>query len=693
MLGQRVPTVRFLPTDYMDEKDVIAARAASDVVPIIDRNNKFALLNLRAAYLQYTHGICGFYTRYLESGSRFGWKQEPDIELQKVKLEDAFWQCPLCIQNFPPELVERAGLFSPRCPRCHRPFDEDNFVPPNYAEIPMVRGTIQTPRGQEVITVHGGLELRLPAWAGTIDNMPYLGCVYEVHRAQLLATYGDRAKNIQGGYGSGPYDTWDRFARLALYEPTVSYYSTSNQNLVTFKQYWLTPDSFFLLSEQKRDALLKIFPDGAYIAFAMPDRLLDARNERLKDHWVICQGMEGPGTYTPALGMSAISVQKRYNVIHNFIMEWLEYAAAGFTFVNSSFLSSEALTQTRRAPGMIFPLRVPMNVPMENVLKETQPQPLAGQIFQYAETLESVGEFVTSAVPTVSGGTEAELKPTTYLADRESAMGRLYIPWLHLRTSWADVVLQAVKEFARWRTDDERYALFGPRGEIEGKQIIINDLQGDFEAYPETNENFPVLWHQLQAMVMQLMQSPMGESIFTNLNNIQFLKETLQLPDVYIPGEDDKVKQQQEISILLTQRPVPQMNPQTGQQTFAPSIPIDPFEDNHLVHAETVKAWAVSPIGIEVRKANPLGYLNVIAHGKMHEAFLKQQEMQNAQMQQMTGQAPHAPGARVAGSERGAAHGPRNVPPRRNPQENSTGQAQAKMAEIQAQIGRTGMPQ
>lgn len=633
VLGQKVPSTKFLPQDYRRESDVIAARAAGDVVPLICRNNKAPLLNLRAVYALYTGGLVAGYTRYLEDGSMFGWKDDPEVQMQKVKIAEEGFECPGCHQFSALDQIhpaEQTGQMG--CPNCMAPITETNYSPPQFVDAPVVSSVKKVPRGQELITLHGILELRLPPWVQEQRDCPYLGLVHEVHISQLKGTYGDRAKNLQGGYGSGPYDTWDRFARLALIEPTVSYYSTSNQNLVTFKRYWLRPDAFYMVENDaknkdgkgKRDQLLEIFPDGAYIAFADPTYLLDARNERMDDHWRICRAMEGAGMYTPSLGSSSISVQKRYNTLHNFIMEWVEYAAAGTgTFVNANLINVRALSNMRKSPGLIYPIRVPAGSDIGRNIYEARPGAIANEVFKYADSLQSLGQFMTSAVPTVTGGTEQSLKPTTYLADREQALGRLYVPWLHLRTFWAETLCLAVKEFARWRTEDEQYSVFGPRGDAEGREIRLEDLQGNFDAYPETDEAFPVLWHQMQSAFMQLMQSadPRIQEILGDSENISFAKSMLGLPDIYVPGEDDRIKQKQEIVMLLQGAPVQVTNAQTGQMELLPSIPIDPFEDNHPEHEDTVKKWAVSAVGLRAKTENPNGYHNVIAHGVAHQKF------------------------------------------------------------------------
>lgn len=106
-----------------------------------------------------------------------------------------------------------------------------------------------------------------------------------------------------------------------------------------------------------------------------------------------------------------------------------------------------------------YPLRMGINQPIANVLKEGQPGQIAGEVFRYGDALQSQGEFITGAVPTVSGGTEQSLKPTTYISDKESALGRMFTAWLHLKFFWAGLMCKSVKDYARWAGNATRDAV------------------------------------------------------------------------------------------------------------------------------------------------------------------------------------------------------------------------------------------
>src|SRR5512146_728200 len=364
ILGQKVPNVVFLPEDYQNEDDVIAARAASDVVPLIERNNDVPVLNMRTIYYLYCDGIVGGYVRYVVDGDRFGFKEEKEFELVSKKIAKPHYECANCGHygvsdededeqsggvnqagdtfpslgaskaspmgmlggmqplgsvssmgsigpmgdQFAPQKemprVSGAFTFAPKqasgqtCEKCGKPLTPDEMFESEEGEVPRVKSVKRIPKGQELITIHGGLELRLPPWLRYQGDYPYLGMAHEEHLSQLRATYGQRARFLQGGTG-GPYDTWDRFARLMLTEPYGgAYYSLANQNLVTTKSYWFRPSSFYRLGEDERQKLLEIFPHGAYFKYGNENRLLDARDENMDDHWTICHAIEGAANYS-----------------------------------------------------------------------------------------------------------------------------------------------------------------------------------------------------------------------------------------------------------------------------------------------------------------------------------------------------------------------------------------------------------
>ena len=96
VLSQDVPSVRFYPQSPQSLVDIAAARAASDVAELIERNNQVENLLTSIGYFLWTDGKLGAYVRYVEDGQRFGFRDEEVLEAIEVPLGADVWVCPGC---------------------------------------------------------------------------------------------------------------------------------------------------------------------------------------------------------------------------------------------------------------------------------------------------------------------------------------------------------------------------------------------------------------------------------------------------------------------------------------------------------------------------------------------------------------------------------------------------------------------
>ncbi|MGC0774490.1 MAG: hypothetical protein WB543_16270, partial [Candidatus Acidiferrum sp.] len=76
VLSQDVPSVRFYPQSAQSLEDIGAARAASDVAELVERNNEVENLLTSIGYFLWTDGKLGAYVRYVADGQRFGFHEE-----------------------------------------------------------------------------------------------------------------------------------------------------------------------------------------------------------------------------------------------------------------------------------------------------------------------------------------------------------------------------------------------------------------------------------------------------------------------------------------------------------------------------------------------------------------------------------------------------------------------------------------
>src|SRR5690242_1614500 len=96
VLSQDVPSVRFYPQSAQSLVDIAAAKAASDVAELVERNNHVEQLLTSIGYFLWTDGKLGAYVRYVADGQRFGFREQEILAGVEIPLGPDVWTCPGC---------------------------------------------------------------------------------------------------------------------------------------------------------------------------------------------------------------------------------------------------------------------------------------------------------------------------------------------------------------------------------------------------------------------------------------------------------------------------------------------------------------------------------------------------------------------------------------------------------------------
>jgi hypothetical protein len=96
VLSQDVPSVRFYPQSAQSLDDIGAARAATSVADLIERNNEVVNLLSTIGYFLWTDGKLGAYVRYVADGQRFGFHEEQLFAALEIPLGEDKYVCPNC---------------------------------------------------------------------------------------------------------------------------------------------------------------------------------------------------------------------------------------------------------------------------------------------------------------------------------------------------------------------------------------------------------------------------------------------------------------------------------------------------------------------------------------------------------------------------------------------------------------------
>jgi len=515
------------------------------------------------------------------------------------------------------------------CPQCGAALRDADVtaaetVRAETVRVPRRAGAERVPNGQEVISIVGALELKTPLWAREQHEFPYLIWGIEAHISKLKAAYPHVAEKIVAG-GLGGDQEYERIARLTVAQGSTMIEQTGDvlANLVTFQRAWLRPWAFYAIDDQQtREQLLKLFPDGCYVAFA-GETYCESRNESMDDHWRVLHAMPGDGQDRPALGESLISVQERLNDLANIAIETYEYGIPS-TFVDSEIIDLDALEEQTSAPGAMYPVHPRPGQPVGAGFYASPQAVLSPDMLRHmADLFGPVAQFLSGSFPALFGGEMENQKTATgYAMARDQAMGRLGLPWGRIRRFYSDLMLLALECFRRNRVEDLELPVVSSSGDWSAETIHLADLAGRVRVYPEADENFPVSWTQQRQALFQLMQlmgnDPAFQQAMSDPENMAVLKRLAGLDDLALPGDEARVKQFREIERLLLEPPQVFTDSLTGAIRVEPSIRPDVFADDHAAELATCRRWMSSDDGQRAKLANPQGFANVRAHAMAH---------------------------------------------------------------------------
>jgi len=643
-----VPPVRCFPEDADDPLDLLTARAGDQIAKKVYKHNEVSLLWLHSLFVYCTEGMVACYN-YPESKEEYGQFEENFYE--EVPEEHEIITCPNCGYEFEDNIVEAgapAGIIEGEeiCPQCGEiiaPQVERNTL---YISQ-LIRKEFKN-KTRQCLEAYGGLYVRIPVYARKQSDCPYINYDYETHYVNVVDKYEHlREKfngNPQGVYD--PYEAWGRLSPQYLGEYPV--------NNITCRNWWLRAKCFNVLQEEECDILMKKYPNGVKVILAN-DEVAAIEVEDLDKRWTLTYNPMSDYLQHDPIGLLLVSVQEITNDLVSLTIQTIEHGI-GQTFVDPKVLNLNAYKQMETIPGGLYPTKS-TNRPLSEGFFEVKTATLSQEVLPFGQEVQQMGQLVSGALPSLFGGAMQEQKTASgYAMSRAQALQRLQNTWKMFTIWWTKIFEKVIPLYIESIQEDERDVQLSPSGGFINILIRKADLEGKIGKIElEANENLPLTWSQRKDTVFQLLQTN-NEQILSYLGapeNLTILREALGLDDFYIPGEDDRNKQFEEIKLLLNSEPIlmppsidpmmGQMNPEMMQDPMAqqammpqeiPSVDVDPDIDNHQIEFEICRSWLVSDAGRLAKKENPEGYTNVLLHAKQHLMFVQQAMMAEQQAMQ-----------------------------------------------------------
>lgn len=578
--SENVPGVPFHPEDPTRREDIEAAKGATSASELIARWNDAPMLMSKFSYHGFTGGLMASYVREIVDGQRFGYEIDPQTG-QQTKI----------------------------------------------------------PKSRPVITALGALDISVPMWAESQNEMDYLAWFVDMPRSKVNATYPWLAGKVPA---SGDIRDDDLLARLFRSSIRGNIYPSMPQDamddIVTVLRLWLRPSTFWYIEETElRQKLIDMFPDGALVQYA-GGMYAASINENLDDHWAVDCATEGRGLARPGVGESFIEPQDQINVLSNLFHEYLVYGIPPI-FHDGKALNKEAVQLMTAKPSQFVPVNLRDQIAAVTDMFWSPP---AAQVPQaLIERLDSlageIGQFLTGIYPALVGsGAEGAVKNTKggMEIQLQQAMGRIAFFYRRVKSLYQRTMYNAVREFANNRDRDVALASSDP----SKKPQAIDPLKirkGNFNVYPEADEGYPTTFADKKAMAQNLLalakDVPALQADMEVPSNQEWLKSVYGADDWVSQGAAARLKQLKEIEELTA--PGAQVEPIKDQNEPDPmkaaivgvqsSVPIRPLDDD-AAEFGTCAEWATSDAGMEMAIENPEGYENVMQHASEHKRRMQQ---------------------------------------------------------------------
>jgi hypothetical protein len=638
-LSTTVPKVRCYPDDADNTLDVLTARGGTKISELIYRHNDAPLLWAKALFTYCTQGMIAAYN-WTHTSEDFG--KVPVNNFEDHEFEFSVKYCPYCGMNLSEADIEaemqmrrmEGDEFDPGqedaelhflqnegqiiCPQCQQQIDPElrteKFI------VPRLVGVTEQAKSRQIIEIYGGLYVKVPNWARTQADCPYLGYSYETHFTNVLKKYPDLRDKLgpdSGDIGdAGGNEAYERWGRLS-----PQYYGEYPKGTPTVRNWWLRPHAFEVVSDEKaRKELYKRFPDGVRCVWINED-FAEAENESLDDHWTLTYNPLSEHVHFDPLGLLLTSIQEITQDLVSLTLQTIEHGIPQ-VFADPSVLNFDQYRNTEVIPGGVYPAKPKSGKSLSEGFYMVSTATLSQEVQPFSQQIQSLGQFVSGALPSLWGGEQSGSSRTAaqYSMSRNQSMQRLQTTWKMINFWWKRVFGKVIPAYIKTMLDDERIVKEN-NGTFINELIKKSELSGkigDIEL--DSSEQLPATIGQIRESVMQLLElnNPQILDSLFSAENLPLMQTALGLDDLRIPGQGDREKQYEEIELLLQSEPMPSIDPMTGMPTEMPSVMPEFEVDNHRVEGDICRSWLVSSLGRQAKTDNPAGYKNVLLHLKMH---------------------------------------------------------------------------
>jgi len=637
-VASSVPHVRFYPDDADNPDDITAAKAETRLSEKIAKDNEATMLMFQIMYTLWTEPFAAAYVCYVEDPS-FGYRRVPVYEKQEG--EESYKACAQCGMQLEPSSVLQANSSEPlgetdpaafmgECPDCGPTETIDVNQP---TEFPSMTGEVELPQGRAVIDIYGISHVRIPFYCRRQEDIGYVFLDTEQHYAMLRDIFPHIKKKILPGQVTTGMTQAD-------YRRPIG--STREAEVSTIRRVWLRPWQFEVLDEDTHPEIAQLrekFPDGI-LTIWVNDVFAGAWADGIDKSWVFTKHPMSRYIHNIPIGDPELPIQDMTNEATNLFLDLILNSVPP-QFVNPDTVNFGKLGNTRQLPGTWIKAKPKIpGTPLDSSFYTPKPPTMSQYLPSFFTMLDARRQHVVGAFPSIYGGPQAAGKTKgEYEQSRAQALQRLGIVWKMINIFWPKIMKLAVNQMRENMADDVKDVQRSGNDFVNVwiRKMEMTGKTGRVES--ESSEEFPVAWSQIRGILFELLGLgiPQVNEAILNVENIEFLKRVIGIPQLYIQGEDDRTYQLTVIQELIKSAPL---------MPGFPSIPPDDVVGDNDACIQVTQAWIMSEQGQEAKTMNPEGYANVVAHLQLR--LMRQQQELMAQMEAESRAVPSPQGSKPA---------------------------------------------
>ena len=323
--------VRYQPADAQEDDDLAIAKKASTIHAYNERKNDIpSLQQLELLYL-WVAGCYFTYVRYVVDKNRAGTSTRPNIQMTPTKVTPDGYLCSNC-GEFTPGRETNLFSSSAQCPSCGAELTQADWREGQMLDLPVAVGEIEEANGMTAFDVVNGLMVDANPDAMKLSETEILDYTIEIAPGKVRAAYPAMYGRFSRPWAPMRLQTATWRAWLAQDRQPREQTTVQSQR----KAWAHTPVAGSLLRlssncriRRSRKNSRRATPTAASLVLWGEDLFLDAKPEKLLDHWTWCGTVKGLGLYPFAAGRVVLDVQERVTGAVNKIDAYMDRVAFG----------------------------------------------------------------------------------------------------------------------------------------------------------------------------------------------------------------------------------------------------------------------------------------------------------------------------------------------------------------------------